>query len=320
MSHIAAMIIAGSWIWDSAGPQASTIRGLWWIFFGVLITVYLLVMLGLLAALRQKRAEGGVVPEQGTTRVVIGSVGVTVIILFVLLFLSVRSGSALAPLNAAAQVTVKVTGAQWWWKFEYEDTIPSNNVTTANELHIPSGKPIILKLTSTDVIHSFWVPSLHGKRDLFPGKNPTTLVLQADTPGTYRGQCAEFCGHQHAKMGLLLIVEPPEQFQAWLEHQRQPAAEPADSETLHGREVFLSSKCVLCHGIHGTPASATVAPDLTHVGSRLYIGSGSLTNTREHISGWIQDPHSIKPGVKMPTNPMSAADLAALVSYVESLK
>jgi cytochrome c oxidase subunit II len=314
-----ALLAVSSWVSNAGGPQAENIRDLWWFFFMVLIGVYVLVMIGLFAAVIRKHTSA-TRPERGVFRVVASCVAATVVVLFVLLVFSVRSGSALAPLNAPASLAVKVTAAQWWWRFEYDDAVASRVVTTANELHIPAGTPIVLRLTSRDVIHSFWVPELHGKRDLIPGKDTTTLTIQADKPGTYRGQCAEFCGHQHAKMALVVVVEPPEQFNSWLEQQRNPAREPSEPETLRGREVFLSSKCVLCHGIRGTGAAATVGPDLTHVGGRLYIASGSLTNTPEHLSAWIQDPHTVKPGVKMPTNPMDAADLQALVSYLGSLK
>src|SRR5204862_4224090 len=178
--------------------------------------------------------------------------------------ISVRAGNAIVA-DPESAITVKVTGAQWWWKFEYEDAVASRMVTTSNELHIPTGTPVLLKLSSKDVIHSFWVPNLAGKRDLFPAKSDVTLVIQADKAGIYRGQCAEFCGHQHAQMGLRIVAEEPGKFESWLEHQREPARQPEAESALRGQDVFLRAKCVMCHTVRGTAAAAQVAPDLTHI-------------------------------------------------------
>jgi cytochrome c oxidase subunit 2 len=212
-----------------------------------------------------------------------------------------------------------VTGHQWWWDVRYDAHVPAHRVRTANEIHIPVGQPILLKLRTSDVIHSFWVPSLHGKRDLIPGQT-NTLWLQADRPGTYRGQCAEFCGHQHAHMGLLVVAEPPERFAGWQERQRQPAAEPADALARRGREVFVAGPCALCHAVRGTEAAAEVAPDLTHLGSRLTIAAATLANTPGHLAGWIVDPQRLKPGSHMPPMSLAADDLQALLAYLGSLR
>ena len=170
-----------------------------------------------------------------------------------------------------------------------------------------------------DVIHSFWVPSLQGKRDLIPGR--TTLEwLQADRPGEYRGQCAEFCGLQHAHMAFWVIAEPPDRFNAWMDRQLQPAAEPSDEQAKHGQEIFLKSACVLCHAIRGTAAAAQVGPDLTHFGSRKTIAAGTLTNTKGNLAGWIADPQNIKPGTHMATVPIQPAEMQPLIDYLESLK
>jgi cytochrome c oxidase subunit II len=178
---------------------------------------------------------------------------------------------------------------------------------------------VLLRLTSHDVIHSFWVPNLQGKRDLIPG-HETSLWLQADHPGVFRGQCAEFCGHQHAHMAFLVIAEPPDQFAAWLEQQRRPAVPPTDAASKRGQEVFLSGACVLCHAIQGTAALADVAPDLTHVAGRRTIAAGTLPNSRGHLAGWIVDPQQIKPGNKMPPNNLGGQDLQALLAYLGSLR
>jgi len=216
-------------------------------------------------------------------------------------------------------VGITVTGHQWWWEVRYDDPTPKNIVLTANEIHVPVGRPISLTLTSADVIHSFWVPSLNGKRDLIPGQNATTWFV-ADKPGVYRGQCAEFCGLQHAKMDIFVVADPPEAFAAWLEAQRAPAAEPTDPLVARGREVFLSGPCAMCHAVAGTRAGGRFGPDLTHVASRSWIAGASLENTRGHLAGWIADSQEIKPGNKMPPVPLAPEDADALLAYLESLK
>jgi cytochrome c oxidase subunit 2 len=215
-------------------------------------------------------------------------------------------------------LTIRVTGHQWWWEVQYQDPTPSQIVTTAAAIHIPVGRTVQFELRSADVIHSFWVPNLHGKRDLIPG-HPTRIFLRADRPGTFRGQCAEYCGYQHAYMRFVVVAEPEGRFQDWLEAQRQPTADPATERQRRGQQVFLGTTCVLCHTIQGTPARGRVGPDLTHLGSRPLIG-GLLPNTRGHLAGWIVDPQRIKPGVRMPLNVVNPGDLDALLDYLESLK
>src|SRR5439155_3550858 len=171
-------------------------------------------------------------------------------------------------------LVIQVTGHQWWWEVHYVDSIFFFKQKTAYEIHIPVGKRVLLQLMSNDVIHSFWAPELNGKRDLIPG-HTTGLVLRADKAGVYRGQCAEFCGLQHAKMALLVIAEPPAQFNAWLAHERQEAQPPSDTILQHGQAVFLTSSCVMCHAISGTAAGAHLGPDLTHLASRRTIAAGT---------------------------------------------
>jgi cytochrome c oxidase subunit 2 len=172
---------------------------------------------------------------------------------------------------------------------------------------------------STDVIHSFWVPNLMAKRDLIPGIVTNTWI-QADDPGVYRGQCAEFCGHQHAHMAFEVVAEPMEKFQAWIRQQRQPAQEPATDQQRHGRDVFMQSPCVTCHTI-GEPKPVRMSvPELTHVASRLTLAAGTLPNARGHLAGWIANSQSIKPGNRMPPNPLGPEDFQALLSYVRSLQ
>jgi cytochrome c oxidase subunit II len=169
------------------------------------------------------------------------------------------------------------------------------------------------------VIHSVWVPNLNGKRDLVPGRT-TTLWFQADTPGVYRGQCAEFCGHQHAKMALLVIAEPPDRYARWASAQGTVPPPPTDSVAARGQQVFLTSTCVMCHAIQGTPAGSRAGPDLTHLASRLTLAAATLPNTRGNLAGWIVDPQGVKPGTQMPPNQLAPADLEALLTYLQSLR
>lgn len=316
---------------NPAGVQAGRIYSYFWFILILATLVYLIVMgIVLYAAFRRRfreEAEGvedAAVEAEKTRKMTRGlaiGVGATTVILFVLLTVDMFTGHAIASLARQEEeaLVINVNGHQWWWEVQYDDPVPSRKLTTANEIHIPVGRPVRIRLTSTDVIHSFWVPNLHGKKDLIPG-HLNEIWLRADEPGVYRGQCAEFCGHQHAKMGLLVIAQPPAEFAAWYEQQLQPARPPADSVQARGQEVFLAHACVMCHRIRGTLAGGSVAPDLTHIGSRRTLGSAILPNTRGHLGGWITDPQRIKPGTRMPPNQIEASDLQALLTYLESLK
>jgi cytochrome c oxidase subunit 2 len=252
--------------------------------------------------------------------VVVGSaLGITVILLFIMLTASVVTGHTIAGLSSKNPITIDITGHQWWWEVRYEATQPDQTVVTANEIHVPVGLPVVVKTSSADVIHSFWAPNLHGKRDLIPGYE-NALWFQADTAGVFRGQCAEFCGHQHAHMAFFIVAEPVEKFQAWLAQQVSTPPPPADPEAQRGEVVFLSHTCVMCHTIRGSGAGAKLGPDLTHIASRMTIAAGTLPNNRGNLAGWISDSQSIKPGNKMPPNPLKADDLNALLTYLETLK
>jgi cytochrome c oxidase subunit 2 len=214
---------------------------------------------------------------------------------------------------------IDVTAQRWWWDVRYQDPVPSRGFTTANEIHIPVGRPVQLTLRSADVIHSIWVPNLQGKKDLIPGQ-ANTLDLQADRPGVFRGQCAEFCGFQHAHMALYVVAEPADQFALWQERQRRPAPEPTTEQQRKGRDVFMASSCVLCHAINGTRAGGVSGPNLTHVASRLSLAAGTLPNSRGHRAGWIVDPQLRKPGSNMPPNLLRGDELQALLSYLDILR
>jgi len=314
-----------------AGPQASQIDGLWQIFLAVSVVVCVGViaveLVAVTRAVRNRRRDGEPDPtvvdkpqERRLVTIIATFAALTVLTLLVLLVASVRTGSALADLEREPDpLRIRVIAHQWWWQIEYEDPVPSRHVVTANELHIPTGRVVELELTASDVIHSFWVPNLHGKRDLIPGRYNYTR-LRVDQPGQFRGQCAEFCGLQHAHMGLTVIAEPPEQFEGWMAHQREPARSPTTRRQMRGREIFLSGPCALCHAISGTPAGGGLGPDLTHIGSRATLAAGSVPNVRGYLAGWITDPQTIKPGARMPAYLLDGEDLQALVEYLESLK
>jgi cytochrome c oxidase subunit II len=308
---------------DSAGPYAGALERLWWFFFITCALVWVATMIAVvIAILRGRRRTEPDLTKEGTARSAIwvaGGMGVTVLVLVSMLVVSVATGREISPFAKEYTHAIKVTGHQWWWQIQYENPRADFIAETANELHLPAGETARITLESADVIHSFWIPNLHGKRDLVPGKK-TFLTIRADKPGIYRAQCAEFCGLQHAKMGFVVIVEPKEQFDAWLSQQRLPAPHPKTAEQQRGQQVFLTTTCVLCHAIKGTLAGARTGPDLTHVGSRRTLGAAAIPNTRGNLSGWIADAGSVKPGVLMPPNPLEPDDLHALVVYLESLK
>ncbi|PWU01055.1 MAG: cytochrome c oxidase subunit II [Terriglobia bacterium] len=318
-------------MWHASGSNATLIRELA-VIFGILLIAIFGIVVGLtLFSLRRRhrslpqetlerlhQASAGTEAKLRTAVAI--ATGITVLILFGLTVVSISVGKIVsASMAPAGSLTIEVTGAQWWWKIRYANDDPSRILQTANEIHIPVGQSIAIRGNSGDVIHSFWVPSLQGKRDLIPGQ-PTYEWLQADRPGEYRGQCAEFCGLQHAHMAFWVIAEPADRFNAWMDHQLEPAMEPADEQSRRGREVFLKAACVLCHAIRGTGAGAQIGPDLTHFGSRKTIAAGTLVNTKGNLAGWIADPQNIKPGTHMATVPIQPAEMQPLIDYLESLR
>jgi cytochrome c oxidase subunit 2 len=308
---------------DPASPQARLIDRLGDAMYVVATIVFVLVMLALLWAAFRRRGPAESTSDSGRERpmrtAVVVATGLTIALLFGFLIFDISVGRAITANPGKDALQIRVTGHQWWWEVQYRDSLPQNWVTTANEIHLPVGHPVVFELRSTDVIHSFWPPNLSAKRDQIPG-DENSLWFKADRAGVFRGLCAEFCGHQHANMAFLVVAEPPDSFASWLARQRDTALTPTDSLTRRGEQVFLGSSCVMCHTIAGTPAGSRIGPDLTHIASRRTIAAGTLPNNRSNLTGWIVDPQVIKPGVKMPPSQLSGPDLLALVTYLESLK
>lgn len=304
----------------AAGPQAAAIEWIWWLMFWVCAAVFVLVLGALCVAVVRSRAAHDARPSYASLRNgVVAATGVTILTLFGLLFASVITGRALASLPQQDAIAIEITGFQWWWEAVYLDRNPSQRVTTANEVHVPTGRTVLLLLDSADVIHSLWIPNLHGKMDLVPGRQ-NTLWLRIDEPGIYRGQCAEYCGVQHAHMALTLIAESTAQFDAWLNGQRQTPPPPSSAEAQHGQALFRSTTCVMCHSVRGTIAGARLGPDLTHVATRGHLAAATLPNSRDNLLRWIADPQHVKPGNHMPSSDLSRRDLEAIASYLETLR
>jgi cytochrome c oxidase subunit II len=305
---------------NDAGRLASLMRD----FTIVCVVVWALVMAMLIVSLFRSRTvavaaiQPDAVSQKRATVIVSAAVGATVIVITGLTLLSYVTTRGLTA-DKPGVLTVRLRGYQWWWEFTYLDGPPDEIITTANELHIPVGRPVRILLDAPDVIHSFWVPSLAGKKDLIPGRD-NEITITAERPGTYRGQCAEYCGLQHAHMAFLVVADSPDEFAGWQEAQRKPVAEPVGDEASEGLRLFLQKPCAACHTIRGTPASGTLGPDLTHVASRQFIAAGELPTTRGSLAAWIADPQTIKPGNNMPMVPLSGEELLDVSAYLASLR
>jgi len=305
---------------DPAGVQAARIEWLWWLMFWVTTIIFVLVVGAVALAVRRGRSAVETRPAESTLfrNVAIAS-ATSLVVLIGLLFASVITGRAIGSRPGVQPLVVKVTGYQWWWSVEYLDDAPSQHFTTANELHLPVGRPIVLNLVASDVIHSFWVPRLHGKTDLIPGRLNWTW-FQVDQPGVFRGQCGEYCGLQHAHMGLVVVAEPPDAYERWATAQRQNAPPASTPEQTRGQDLVEHGPCAMCHTVRGTTAGARTAPDLTHFASRSAIAAAMLPNTRENLQQWIADPQHVKPGNRMPATGLSQEQLQSVVAYLETLR
>lgn len=311
-------------------PQGAAryIADLWWLLAGLGSVIFVLVMLYLAVALWRKRSNGAeplsalppaappVTRAPGLRPVILGGIVLPLAVLSVVTFATVQTLRALSAMVTPELLTIEVIGQQWWWEVRY----PAEGFETANEIHIPVGQPVALELRSDNVIHSFWVPELHGKLDLIPGRT-NRFVIQADEAGVYRGLCAEFCGVQHANMMFLVIAQPPAEFAQWLAAQQQPAQPPTAPVAQAGAAIFMESTCMNCHAINGTDATGDLGPDLTHFAARRTLGAAILPNNVGNLGGWIANPQHLKPGNLMPpTTDLTGAELQALLAYLQTLE
>ena len=313
---------------NPVGPGAERIEHDFTLIFWITATVYFLVIAALVMSVWRRRHPLADMPapqittdenERGARRSVMAAMIATVALLFIMLIGSFTTSHALAKMRSDNPLTIEVYGHQWWWEVRYPNVESYKIVETANEIHLPAGVPVRLHGTSRDVIHSFWAPNVQGKRDLMPGYD-TDIMMQIDKPGNWRGQCAEFCGLQHAHMSFFMVAESKDDFDKWLSAEAMSAVEPSTPQTQHGQQIFLTRQCVMCHTIRGTRAGSHVGPDLTHLASRSTIAAGTLPNTAANLAGWILNAQSIKPGSRMPPNQMSDSDLQDLLAYLETLK
>ena len=300
---------------EPRGPAAQQIADIWWLMFFLATVVYLVVGgLIIVGALRGRGTEGQGRPSRisDDAFIWVGGLIVPAVILAILAVVTVQSVNTLRkPEKNALQI--EVTGYRWWWEVRY----PKEGITTANEIRIPAGRPVSIGLRTADVIHSFWVPELAGKVDNIPDHR-NVLNLKAEKPGVYRGQCAEFCGIQHAKMAFLVRADPPATFNRWVARQQRPPSTPVGESAAKGQLVFNRSTCGACHTIRGTEARGTYGPDLTDFGDRRTIGAVAVPNTRANLAKWIVDAQSFKPGNLMPPIHMPPDDVTALLDYLES--
>jgi cytochrome c oxidase subunit 2 len=305
--------------------QARDIASLfWWMMGGAWIGLGVVVALLLWSWKRRKRrgfgsdTDGPKPGEKIGWRVVVGAGVVLPIAVLATLFVIADVfviQTTQAPAKGSTRLTIRVVGHQWWWEVRY----PGTAAVTANEMHIPARTPVRVEVQSVDVIHSFWVPQLNRKIDAIPGRT-NVVELRADAVGIYRGQCAEFCGLQHAHMGMKVFADPPDRFRAWLADQERPAARPSGSLAARGESVFMDGPCSSCHTIRGTDARGYVGPDLTHLASRTTLAAVTIPNRKGYLGGWILDSQHVKPGNQMPNVNLRGPQLQALLAYLEGLR
>lgn len=311
-------------IFAPSSTPANTILGLGWFVIAILSGIFVTVgglLTWVLIRYRERKGDDDSEPPQiyGSTQVELAWTVIPILIVVVLFLTTARIIFAIqdAPKPQAA-LDVTVVGHQFWWEFRY----PKLGIVTANELHVPVStaldpQPTFLHLLSADVDHSFWVPQLAGKTDLIPN-HPNETWIEPQHTGVYVGQCAQFCGIEHAKMLLRVYVDTPEEFEAWAEQQKQPAVQ--DPRAAAGRHIFETEACTNCHTIAGTAARGTFGPDLTHLASRTTLASGATLNTAENLHAWIQNPDDLKPGALMPAMQLNNEQIDELVAYLETLR
>jgi cytochrome c oxidase subunit 2 len=303
------------------GPRADPVTGLTWGLMDLSLAVAAIVTLLVVAGvwLRRERQSAPVFAtlpvgrDGGGLRWIWIGLALTVVALIAALAWTVAVMAAVGAPAGPPALTLEITGHQWWWEVRYFGATPEQTFSTANEIHIPTGRPVLVKLDGADVIHSFWIPALAGKTDTIPGRTNLTW-LQADRPGVYRGQCTEYCGVQHAHMAAFVTAEPPAEFEAWRAGQLRAAA-PVESA---GERLFVE-RCGACHAVRGGEAGGVAGPDLTHLMSRQTLAAGTVRNTRDGLSGWIANPQALKPGARMPATDLSGPELGQVVAYLETL-
>ncbi len=301
---------------ESFGARADPVRTLTWALLIVSIVVVVAITgLVLWGSLRRGSDETPAISRPGNgLNIIVAGLIVTVITLLGSVAWTMVVLARVATPPSDPELTLEINARQWWWQVRYTSDTPSRNFVTANEIHIPVGEPVRVRLSSSDVIHSFWVPALSGKTDVVPGQVNATWI-EADKPGVYLGQCAEFCGTQHARMGLRVVAEPRDKFNAWLADQIAPAPQPQDKVAAAGETTF-GRRCAACHAVRGTRAGGTFGPDLSHLAGRATLAAGTVPNTPGYLSAWIADPQHIKPGTRMPTVPLTGSELEQVRAYL----
>jgi cytochrome c oxidase subunit II len=312
---------------NPAGLQAHRISTLGWITYITFMAVALVmwvIVIWLAVRRRGTIEEHAPFDARGGEQWIIAGGLLTPVLILTVLFVLTMDTMSHFPIREGAgdppAPDIEVIAHQWWWEIHYIDGPVDEHFTTANEIHIPVGRPMTIELQSADVMHSFWVPRLNGKMDFIPGEINTTRI-EASQPGVFRGECSVFCGEQHAHMAMLVIAQSPSDYNAWVNDQRADAPTPATPQTQLGREVFLSGPCAFCHTVRGTEAMGVVAPDLTHIASRLSLASDTLNNTKANLAGWVTHAQSLKPGCEMPNlTQFTGVQLRDMVDYLETLR
>jgi len=320
---------------NAHGPAAQRIATLSWAMT-ILFLVITAIMWALFAWAFYRR-RGSLTEHEpiaatgGEGWIAVGGIAIPLIVLTVLFICGLgllrafpihgmHGGMSQMQMAESMKPEILIIGHQWWWEIHYLSDEPTQEFITANELHLPTGRPVNIEVESFDVMHSFWIPALHGKVDLIPGQ-PNYIRIESSQPGQYAGQCAEFCGAEHARMRILAVVQDPGAYDAWRSAQLKPAAEPTDPTALAGEQIFLSGPCAMCHTVRGTVAGGTVAPDLTHIASRQMIASDSYQNNDAYLEAWVTHAQSLKPEAQMPNiTQFSGEQLNELVAYLRQLQ
>lgn len=306
-------------MFETSSPEAENIILLWWVLLGIATFVFVLVtVFALVGYVRNRNGHADLPAEATLGRWFFVAIGATVFLLLAILIATLNYSQTYSD-HEDTPVTIEVIGKQWWWEVIYLANDGSPLFETANEIVIPAGVPVRIRLLAQGVIHSFWVPSLGGKIDMIPGRK-NHLVLQASEPGVYRGQCAEFCGMQHANMAFSVIAKPIDDYKEWMARERQPARTPTDEVARLGKEVFVSAGCADCHSIRGVTALSDFGPDLTHLARRKRLAAGTVPNTKGHLAAWTADPQGMKPGSFMPATRIPSEEFIALLHYLEMLE